>query len=277
MLRWVVWLLVGCIGFAVTAWLFRSSGQPEGQESGPNLSGQPGAFDGRRDTPGAEGNLTGPAWVIDGDSLTVGTTEVRLHGVDAPEGAQNCFTDTGERWPCGELASRALVGLVQGRDVACDERDVDSYGRIVAVCRRGSTDVNSWMVANGWALAYRRYSDAYVDEESVAKAEGRGIWAGEFEAPWDWRQANRLRPAAHRPASDAGDPRDSVATRPAGASDRQPAGCNIKGNVSHNSGNRIYHMPGDRDYDITRINRPGERWFCSESEARAAGWRRAGS
>ena len=255
-MRWVVWLLLGCVGFVIAAWLSSRSSQPEGR--------------------GWEPNLTGPAWVIDGDSINVGTTEVRLHGVDAPEGVQSCFTDAGQPWPCGELASRALRGLIQGRNVACDERDVDTYGRIVAVCRRGGTDVNGWLVANGWALAYRRYSDAYVDEESVAEAEGRGIWAGEFEAPWDWRHTNRARPAAPAPASDAGAHADIVATRPDGASDQRTARCNIKGNVNLSNGTRYYHMPGDPDYGRTRINRAGEWWFCSEAAAQAAGWRRPG-
>jgi endonuclease YncB( thermonuclease family) len=203
--------------------------------------------------------LTGLARVIDGDTIDVGTVRVRLHGVDAPESAQSCLAG-GTRWPCGQRATRALAGEIGGRTVACSERDQDRYGRVVAICRHGGRDVNAWLVEQGWALAYRRYSQAYVDEEASARAARRGVWRGQFTAPWDWRRGERL----------ASSRRD--APRTAG---RASGSCRIKGNISHNSGKRIYHMPGDRDYARTKISRPGERWFCSEVEARAAGWRRA--
>jgi len=74
--------------------------------------------------------------------------------------------------------------------VACDQRDVDRYGRIVGVCRAGLEDLNSWMVANGWALAYRRYSRTYVGQEDSARAAKRGIWRGTFMMPWEWRRVN---------------------------------------------------------------------------------------
>ena len=212
----------------------------------------------------SESSLSGRARVIDGDSMHVGPAEVRLHGIDAPEGVQTCLNNA-RRWPCGRRAAQALRGLVEGREVACDERDRDRYGRVVAVCWRGSVEVNAWLVANGWAMAYRRHSRAYIDEESAAEAGRRGIWSGEFEPPWDWREGERLRAAAPEPASAT-----------AGL-DRRTAQCNIKGNISHNSGKRLYHIPGDPDYANTRISAArGERWFCSEAAARAAGWRRAG-
>ena len=206
-------------------------------------------------------DLSGRARIIDGDTIELDTARVRLHGVDAPESGQSCVAQ-GARWPCGRRATRALSGRLGGRTVVCEERDRDRYGRIVAVCRQGGRDINAWLVAEGWALAYRRYSREYVDEESTARAARKGIWRGEFVAPWDWRRGERLQGAArqNRPAEQATSKR-----------------CNIKGNISHNSGRRIYHMPGDRDYARTRISPSrGERWFCTEAEARAAGWRRAG-
>ena len=118
-------------------------------------------------------------------------------------------------------------------------------------------------MAQGWAVAYRRYSHAYVELESAARAAARGVWAGEFVMPWDWRRGR----AAGRTRAGPGDP-----------DGRARAGrCDIKGNVSYNGDRRLYYMPGDRDYASTRISPGrGERWFCSEAEARAAGWRRAG-
>ena len=206
-------------------------------------------------------DLSGRARVVDGDTIEVGGARVRLHGVDAPESGQSCLA-RGTRWPCGQHATRALAGHIGGRPVTCEERDRDRYGRVVAVCRHAGRDVNAWLVAQGWALAYRRYSRAYVDEEAAARAARRGVWRGKFVAPWDWRRGERL-PVRNREAPRAdGDSRGS---------------CNIKGNISYNSGRRIYHMPGDRDYARTRISPSrGERWFCTEAEARAAGWRRAG-
>ena len=118
-------------------------------------------------------------------------------------------------------------------------------------------DLNAWMVAEGWAFAYRRYSNAYVGEESAARAARRGVWRGEVVPPWEWRTGKRL-----------GGTRTTA---------RQESGgrCSIKGNISK-SGTRIYHVPGGRYYDQTRINTSkGERWFCTENEARSAGWRRS--
>ena len=204
--------------------------------------------------------LSGHARVIDGDTIEVGGTRIRLDGVDAPESGQSCLAG-GARWACGERATRALAEHIGGGPVNCDDRGRDRYGRVVAVCRHSGRDVNAWLVSEGWALAYRRYSLEYVDEEAAAKSARRGIWRGEFVPPWDWRRGERLAPRDRQPPRAAGDAR---------------GGCTIKGNISHNSGRRIYHMPGDRDYARTRIDPSrGERWFCSESEARAAGWRRA--
>ena len=208
-----------------------------------------------------QSDLAGRARVIDGDTIEVGTARIRLFGVDAPESAQSCLAESG-RWSCGEQATRALAGRIDGRSVACEERDRDRYGRIVAVCRHGGQDVNAWLVRGGWAVAYRRYSTAYASEEAAAKGAQRGLWRGEFVPPWDWRRGVRLTAASREPSR---------------GSARDRGHCNIKGNISHNSGRRIYHMPGDRDYERTRISTArGERYFCTEAEARAAGWRRAG-
>ena len=215
-----------------------------------------------------QADVAGRARVIDGDTIEVGSVRIRLFGLDAPESAQSCLEGS-RHWPCGEQATRALVGRIDGESVACEERDRDRYGRVVAVCRYGGQDVNAWLVREGWAMAYRRYSSAYVGEEAAPKAAKRGLWRGAFVPPWDWRRGDRLKSASL----------DSVkATRDAPrVAARDRGGCNIKGNISHNSGKRIYHMPGDRDYERTRISTSrGERYFCSEAEARAAGWRRAG-
>ena len=203
--------------------------------------------------------LSGRARVIDGDTLALGGERIRLFGIDAPESAQSCRAN-GQPWRCGELATRALVGRIGGRTVAYEERGRDRYGRAVALCRAGREDLNAWMVEQGWALAYRRFSRAYVDEERAAHAARRGIWRGEFVAPWDWRRGERLAGAS------------TARTRGVqGAS----GNCRIKGNINKR-GERIYHVPGGAFYESTRVEpAKGELWFCSEREARAAGWRKS--
>jgi hypothetical protein len=111
------------------------------------------------------------------------------------------------------------------------------------------------MVRQGWALAYRQYSLDYVDEESAARAAKAGIWVGRFIEPWKWRRGARL----------TADKAQGLAAN----------SCQIKGNINR-SGDRIYHLPGGRYYDRTKINEAnGERWFCSEDEAVKAGWLRS--
>ena len=116
--------------------------------------------------------LSGFARVVDGDTLKIRGTQVRLYGIDAPERAQRCRAG-GRRWPCGREAARALSRRIGGRTVVCEERDRDRYGRSVGVCRAGGEDLNASMAAAGWAFAYRRYSLRYLPEE----------WAGEGGRP----------------------------------------------------------------------------------------------
>lgn len=136
--------------------------------------------------------LTGVATVVDGDTLKIHGENIRLHGIDAPESAQHCQRN-GRRWPCGRRAAFALADQIGRRSVRCDGRERDRYGRLVAVCYQNGTDLNAWMVRNGWALAYRRYSRDYVGQERRAAQAGRGIWRGQFTAPWDWRAQRRSR------------------------------------------------------------------------------------
>ena len=198
---------------------------------------------------------SGFARAIDGDTLEVDGVRVRLHGIDAPEYEQPCWFH-GRHWLCGREATRVLANQLHDRQVVCEIRDRDVYGRVVATCSIAGGDLNAWMVAEGWAFAYRRYSRAYLPEESRARAAKRGIWRGEVLAPWDWRKGKRL----------------AGTKRAAQTSSRR---CKIKGNISKN-GKRIYHVPGGRYHGQTRIDSSrGERWFCTERDARAAGWRRS--
>ena len=136
----------------------------------------------------AHADLIGIASVIDADTIEIHGQRIRLHGIDAPESRQPCLDAGGRTWRCGQRAALALQDLIGRRTVTCDDRDVDRYGRIVGRCLVGEVDINKWLVAQGLALAYRRYSLDYVAAEDEARAAGRGMWAGTFDPPWDWRR-----------------------------------------------------------------------------------------
>jgi len=132
--------------------------------------------------------IAGPARVIDGYTLAVAGERVRLYGFDAPEAGQTCRGPRGRVWPCGQVATQALSGVIAGRPVACEVTARGRYGRAIARCRIEETDLGAWMVSAGWALAYRRYSRRYVPHECTARLARRGLWSGRFEAPWDHRK-----------------------------------------------------------------------------------------
>lgn len=131
--------------------------------------------------------LVGIPKITDGDTIRIGNTRIRFHGIDAPEVRQKCEMN-GRQWNCGEAATKALTDVIRDKEVSCSKRDVDRYKRIIAVCRVGSLELNAWMVENGWAVAYRRYSKDYINDEQKAKIGRRGIWRGTFEMPWNWRR-----------------------------------------------------------------------------------------
>ncbi len=141
-------------------------------------------------------DITGQPRVIDGDTLEIDGQRIRLHGIDAPEIRQPCYRDS-KPWRCGEAATKALAGKIGRHAVRCEERGRGRYGRTVAVCYAGGEDLGAWMVAQGLALAYRRYSMDYVDQEAEARAARRGIWGTTFEKPWEWRKRQRGRPSGN--------------------------------------------------------------------------------
>jgi endonuclease YncB( thermonuclease family) len=128
----------------------------------------------------------GPARVVDGDTIHIGETKIRLHGIDAPEMKQTCKTKKGREQLCGQLAKQSLAEMVRGQEVRCEGDERDRYGRLIAVCYVGPFNINERMVADGWALAYRQYSKDYVRAEEFAKARKEGMWRTEFVPPWEW-------------------------------------------------------------------------------------------
>lgn len=134
-----------------------------------------------------ENRLEGVGRVIDGDTLDVGGVRIRLHGMDAFERDQMCDGPRG-LWACGAAARDALKARAEGRRLVCQVLDTDRYGRKVSRCEREGADVGRALVMDGLALAYRRYSQDYVDEEKKARADGAGAWNGSFDRPEHWRR-----------------------------------------------------------------------------------------
>jgi len=196
-----------------------------------------------------------------------------MEGIDAPETDQICLDASGDPRRCGLLAKAALSQLIGGRSVRCDAIGLDDYARRLAVCMAGADNLNEGIVDLGWALAFTRYSTAYVAFEARARSAQVGLWSGAFIAPWDWRSRN----PSTTVLGALSVPTDAQRRLVGSAAAKAPpvAGCSIKGNISR-AGTRIYHMPGMRNYERTSIDRRrGERWFCTEAEAAGAGWRRA--
>lgn len=207
--------------------------------------------------------IEGRASVIDGDTIEIHGQRIRFNGIDAPESRQYCEDAKGFDYLCGSDSATALDEfLAASRPVRCTFVSWDQYGRFVGDCRRADgRNVQSWLVENGYAMDWPRYSGgAYGDEQERARQRQKGIWQGRFEPPWDWRVAHRT---------------PSSTTAGFGLLSTGSGACNIKGNIS-SSGERIYHVPGQKYYAVTRISPgKGERWFCSEVEAQAAGWRKS--
>lgn len=131
--------------------------------------------------------LAGVFRAVDGDSLVLGKQRLRLKGIDAPELSQTCMKDA-KPWPCGLQARLALARLVAAPGIACTGNSRDKYDRLLVTCRDGNTDINRSQVLNGMAVSF----GGYEHEEDTAKAAGRGLWAGEFIMPAEWRARHRL-------------------------------------------------------------------------------------
>lgn len=133
--------------------------------------------------------IIGRATIIDGDTLEIHGQRIRLWGADAPESGQTCQR-AGETYRCGAQSANALAAWIGQRPVTCVPRGrPDRYRRIVATCAVRGHDVGAWLVRNGHALDFRRYSrGAYAGDQAAAQKQGAGVWAGEFQMPWEWRR-----------------------------------------------------------------------------------------
>jgi endonuclease YncB( thermonuclease family) len=214
--------------------------------------------------------ISGVPHIVDGDTITIGPTKIRLESIDAPESDQLCLDAQGKRWSCGIEARDRLTAHIANRSIDCTPSGLDVYRRTLADCRMGSEDLNAWMVREGWALAFVRYSKTYAPDEAAAREARRGLWSGAFIAPWDWRHRNRKTVVLGAISVPITGQAELLA--PVSAAQAPSANCVIKGNVNR-QGERIYFRPGQLDYARINMTKPGKRWFCTEDEAKAAGWR----
>lgn len=193
--------------------------------------------------------LNGTAEIIDGDTLKIHGSTIRLFGIDAAETGQLCGNAEQEIFRPGDDAISRVQSMSQG-NVRCQGTEYDDYGRLIATCfSQAGNEINRTLVKEGLAWAFLKYSDAYTKEEKAAKSLRLGIWQMACEPPWIFRE-KRWRIAEQK----------------------APNGCPIKGNIS--SKGKIYHTPWSRHYAQTGVNtKRGERWFCNEKEATDAGWR----
>lgn len=136
-------------------------------------------------------SITGTASVIDGDTIEIHGQRIRLHGIDAPESSQLCQDASGSSYRCGQRAALALSDKIGRQPVRCVGKTKDRYGRLVAVCYLKDLDLGAWLVREGLAIDYRKYSLDYVPQEDEARAEHKGLWEGEFVEPEAWRKAKR--------------------------------------------------------------------------------------
>jgi endonuclease YncB( thermonuclease family) len=136
--------------------------------------------------------LVGQASVIDGDTLEIHGTRVRLWGIDAPETNQLCRGDDSLPYRCGATAANKLDQFIARRAVHCAPRDIDRYGRTIASCAAGTVDLGEWLVSEGLALDWPRYSKGrYSPAQRDAERVARGIWAGSYVEPWVFRACVR--------------------------------------------------------------------------------------
>jgi endonuclease YncB( thermonuclease family) len=225
----------------------------------------------------AEAAFAAPPNVRDAGTVDLGTVTYRLDGIDAPALDQVCIDDHADGWTCGVEARDQLARLINGRDIRCEDLGADpTYAKWrlgICTAEGEATSLNQLLVRGGFAMSAAG-STRFASDEKEAKDNSRGLWKGCFVAPQDFRTGRKdgaLFGAACRPDKDR-EIRD-VLFPPEPA---MPSGCAIKGKYAlraHVTGNiGIYHLQVCRSYPA--LTRP-DRWFCSEDDAKASGFRKA--
>ena len=127
--------------------------------------------------------------VIDGDTIRLGDVKIRFSGIDAPEINQTCVASEG-KVACGKISRDLLIEKVTNNKISCTDEGKDFYGRVLGECFVNGESLSSYLVREGFAFAYRKYSDKYIEDEEYAKFNKLGMWSMEFQYPWDYRRSN---------------------------------------------------------------------------------------
>ena len=129
-------------------------------------------------------------YIVDGDTIHIGSNKYRFSGIDTPEMKQTCSKDN-KIIMCGVLAKDSLIQKINNRPVLCKEETIDRYKRIVAECFVNNKSLSKYLVRNGYAFAYRKYSKKFIEDERYAKENKLGLWSMNFEYPWEYRRKLR--------------------------------------------------------------------------------------
>ena len=130
------------------------------------------------------------AYVVDGDTVHIGSNKYRFSGIDTPEIKQTCSKNNAIIM-CGVLAKNALIHKINNHPVLCKQETIDRYKRIVAECFVNNESLSKYLVRNGYAFAYRKYSKKFIEDERYAKENKLGLWSMNFEYPWEYRRKLR--------------------------------------------------------------------------------------
>jgi endonuclease YncB( thermonuclease family) len=217
--------------------------------------------------PAAE--VIGIPTITDGDTIVITGKTIRLDAIDAPESDQICLNKSGEQSSCGIAARDALEKRFGGKEWTCQTNGRKTYERLLATCFVGQENINQWLVREGWAMSFIHYSHRYDSEEAVARSACAGLWAGSFHAPWDWRRRNcktEIRGCFSVPI----DAQEQLCGPRSVPPDPK---CTIKATMR--SGACIYHVEGGRYYGALKMSGGNKRWFCTETDAQAAGCRKS--
>jgi endonuclease YncB( thermonuclease family) len=216
------------------------------------------------------------AEVTDGDTMLLKDRIYRLAGIDAPQTDQVCLDENGNAWACGIEVRDQLKTFISTRDVQCigNKPDPAYRDRSIAICRvEGEpASLNQWLVQQGWALIFGPPGKAFQADQEEARRNHRGLWKGCFATPRALRNADKS-DAILLGAACPPDQKKALEVL-APVHPPMPEDCSIKGKFAlraHFTGHRgIYHMEACSSYQRVKVP---DRWFCSELEAKAEGYR----
>ena len=127
--------------------------------------------------------------VVDGDTIKLGDVKIRFSGIDAPEINQTCVASEG-KVACGKISRDILITKVTNNKISCTDEGKDFYGRVLGECFVNGESLSRYLVREGFAFAYRKYSDKFISDDEFAKSNRLGMWSMKFQYPWDYRKSN---------------------------------------------------------------------------------------